>query len=287
MEPLPLNTRRFYATLFFVLFVLILPIVALYASGYRFEGVGIVSTGGIFVATPVSGFSIAINGEELERSSLFTKSFFFDNLAPDSYVVQAEAVGYYPWSKTLTVEPRLVTDVSVLAVQQPLLVREVLIATSSSQVATSTIRLMSRDEHNALSLAFSATSTPVMSTTTEGVVVTLLDESRGVQLTLNEGDLSLHYNRNDAPPSSFCVRPSSCVKEFSLERSTETVTSAQFFAGGVLYSTKESGVYFVETDIRSPRLTIPVFTAPRARFTIFNNELFIESNNLLYEVSGF
>lgn len=287
MEPLSLKTRRLYATLFFVLFVLILPIVALYASGYRFEGVGIVSTGGIFVATPVSGFSIAINGEELERSSLFSKSFFFDNLAPDSYVVQAEAVGYYPWSKTLTVEPKLVTDVSVLAVQQPLLVREVVLATSSTHVATSTQRLMSRDERSALALAFSATSTPVTSTTTDGVFVTLLDESRGNTLVLKEGDLMLRYDRDDAPPSSFCVRPSSCVKEFSLERSSETVNAGQFFAGGVLYGTKESGVYFVEADIRSPRLTIPVFTAPRARFVVHNGELFIESNKIFYEVVGF
>lgn len=286
MEPLPLKTRRLYASLFFILFIIILPIAGLYASGYRLEGFALVPTGGIHLSTPASGFVISINGEEVERSSLFARSFFFDNLPPGPYVVSVASDEFYPWSKNVLVESRVVTDLASLAVRNPLIVRELVVATSSANMldsATSTIRRIPREAFTDIVSVFSATTTATSSA--PGIVP--VAESGGVSLLLVNGDLWVRWDRAAAPPSSFCSRPSSCVTTFALERGVETVTDAHFFAGGVVYRTRESGVYFTEIEVKSPRFTIPVFTAPNTVFEIVNGTLYIESDASYFEVEGF
>lgn len=293
MEPLPLKVRRLYAVFFFLIFVILLPIVALYASGYRLDGFSLVPTGGVYVAAPTSGFLISLNGEAKERSGLFSHSFFFDNLAPGSYVVQASAGGYYPWSKTLIVESGIVSDVQVIAVQQPLIVRELMIATSSAlsaESATSTMRVISAVEYRGLEAAFAATTTDQMETGREvpgGVARIVADEGAGAVLVIEEGDLFMRWDDRRAPPSSFCARPSQCDTAFALEGGEETVTDASFFAGGVLYRTEASGVYFSEADIREPRLVIPVYTEPGASYRLIGGGLYIKNEAALFEVIGF
>lgn len=286
MEPLPLTTRRLYASLFFILFIIILPIAGLYASGYRLEGFALVPTGGIHLSTPVSGLVISINGEEMERSSLFSRSFFFDNLPPGPYVVAVASDEFYPWSKNVLVESRVVTDLASLAVRNPLIVRELVIATSSVSAlesATSTVRRIPQETFRSIVSVFSATTTAT-STAQHMVPVS---ESGGVSLLLVNGDLWVRWDRAAAPPGSFCARPSSCVTTFALERGVETVTDAHFFAGGVVYRTRESGVYFTEVDVKNPRFTIPVFTAPNTMFEIVNGTLYVESDTSYFEVEGF
>lgn len=291
MEPLSLRTRRLYATSFFVLFVIILPIVGLYASGYRLSGLSLIPTGGIHLSAPVSGLVVSINGEEVDRSSLFSRSFFFDNLSPGSYVVSTASDEFYPWSKNVTVESRVVTDLAALAVRQPLLVRELVVATSSVTAsldsATSTVRRVTQGELATLVSVFSATTTASTSPSSDPEALPILAESGGVQLLIVNGDLVVRWERSSSPPSSFCLKPSSCVTVFALERGDEMVLDARFFGGGVLYSTRESGVYFSDVDVRSPRFTIPVFTAPRATFEVVNNTLYVESDESYFEVSGF
>ena len=292
MEPLSLGVRRLYALFFFAIFVIVLPIVGLYASGYRLQGFSLVPTGGVYVSAPVSGFLISLNGEASARSGLFSHSFFFDNLAPGSYVVQASADGYYPWSKTLIVESRVVSDVQVLAIQQPLIVRELIIATSSAlsaESATSTMRVISAAEYRDLGAVFAATTTAAEAATGEmpGTARVVADEGAGAVLVIEDGDLFMRWEDRRAPPSSFCARPSQCDIAFALEDGEETVTDSSFFAGGVLYRTEASGVYFSEADIRPPRLVIPVYTEPGASYRIISGNLYIENKGSLFEVVGF
>ncbi len=295
MEPLSLKTRRVYATTFFVLFLIVLPIVGLYASGYRLSGFSLVSTGGIYVTVPTSGVTLSLNGQELERSNIFSKAFFFNNLTPGSYVIQATSDEYYPWSKNLFVESGFVSDVPVPAIAQPLVVRELVVATTTAQIvqasiATSTTRAIEEERFESIVEIFLATTTAlVKESAVENNILSLtpIDKAGGVALFIEEGNLLVRWTRNSPPPSFFCTRPSSCSPLFALARSRSEVTSAQFFAGGVLYRMLGSGVYFSEVDIRIPRLTIPVFTAPDAQFKVIDNSLIVRSQEKYYEIIGF
>lgn len=298
MEPLSLGTRRLFATLFFILFIIILPVVVLYASGYRLQGFLLVTTGGIHISVPVSGAAITLNGEDIERSSLFSKAFFLDNLEPGSYVIQATLDGYYPWSKNLVVESRLVTDVSMLAVPQPLRVLELEVqtATSSAPVAdvvsssaTSTTKSVSETEFERVAASFATTTTALVptGTTTPGSKTPPADAEGGAALIIEDGDISVRWERNAPPPSSFCSRPSLCTTRFFLEHGEQTATDAHFFNGGVVYRTLESGVFFVEADIRQPRLLAPIYSKPAAEFRIMSGALYIKDGGTLYAVESF
>ena len=296
MDPLSLKTRRVYATLSFVAFIIILPIVALYASGYRLSGFALVPTGGIHVSVPVSGVSILLNGEEQERSSLLQKSFFFDTLEPGSYVVQAVSDAHYSWTKTVFVESRIVTDVSVLAVTRPVRVRELQVEKALSEAvrfeeetATTTTRVVSQDMYDAVVESFLATTTLMRNTasTTPLAVRGVSDTENNISLVVQNGDLLVRWEKDGQTPALFCMRPSVCTAQFLLEEGTETVVQAEFFAGGALYATKESGVVFTEIENRQPVFSIPLYTTPEARFSIYNGTVYIEDAGTYFEVSGF
>lgn len=296
MEPLSLKTRRLFAAFFFVLFIIILPVVVLYASGYRLQGLSLVSTGGIHISTPTSDVVIALNGEAIEHSNLFLRSFFIDNLEPGSYVIQATLDGYHPWSKTLVVESRLVTDVSMRAVPQPLRIFELIekeeessASTTPESSATSTILFLSPDELEEIADIF-ATTTPLfesIGTTTDETVLPSEDVEGGAELVIEDGNLLIRWTRSNQPPSSFCTRPSLCIGHFFLERGPHTVTDARFFGGAVLYRTLESGIFLVEADIREPRLLVNVYSTPGAEFRVIGGTLYIKDNGTFYQVERF
>lgn len=292
MEPLSLKTRRLFAVGSFFLFVLVLPVVALYASGYRLSGLSLVTTGGIHISTPISGVSIFLNGEEVDRSNLFSKSFFFDNLDPGSYVVQTSIEGYVPWSKNISVESRLVTDVAMLAVPQPFRILELVEATTTEPVAltaTSTLKYIEAAAYADFEEEFLATTTEdeIVASTSEEVAELPSDTQSGVSLYVREGDLSARWERSTPPPSIFCTKPSACVEEFFIEKGAGTVGDARFFKGGVLYRTLESGVFFSELDVRQPRLQVSVYSSPESEYRVINNTLYIKDGSQLYEVANF
>lgn len=284
MEPVSMRRRLVYLVLSVVAFMLTVPIAVFYASGYRFEDFSLVETGGVYVTTSVSDAVVSINSKEEGTTSLFVRSFYVDRLNEDWYNVQVSREGYYPWVKKLKVEPSIVTDVFAFLIPQTLSLREIHIDTKLEDVA-STTRTVSQSEYNSLVKAFTATSTlsgkPLATSTPVAT-------RAGVELFIEKGNLVARWSKDPlTTPSSFCAEPSSCVQEFFLEKGKETVKNAQFFLGGVVYATKESGVFLTENDIRPVHLVVPVYSRPGADFRIINGELIIKDGTAFYEVSGF
>lgn len=286
MKPLSRKIRFLYLALAVAAFLFIVPFSVFYASGYRFNGISFVEIGGIYISVPTGGTTVSINGKEEGVSGLFNRSFLNDNLAAGSYVVEASKEGYYPWVKKITVESRIVTDVSVFLVPQLPNIRE--IEVTEGETFASTTRSVSKSEYALLLKAFKQTATSSPSRSILHATSTPLDTRAGMELYNEKGNLIIRWMKNSTSvPSSFCVKPSSCVQEFFLEKGDGVVTNAHFFAGGVVYSTKQSGVFLVENDTRSPRLLVPLYTRPSVQFRIINGELIVKDGASLYEVSGF
>lgn len=294
MEPMSLRTRRTLAIGSFFLFIVILPVAALYASGYRLSGFSLVSTGGIHVSVPISNVEISLNGEVVERSNLFNKSFFFDNLGPGAYVVQASGEALTPWSKTLIVESQFVTDVVMTVVPQPIrFVELVPVATSTEEVATSTMKFISQETFDRIELEFIATTTEasldeeVATSTEDSILEEIIPTRGGIGLYIDGGNVRVAWERESAPPSIFCTRPSLCVGEIILEQGPETVTDASFYKNGLLYRTEESGIFFTEIDVRQPRLQVSVYASPGAEYVVTNGTLYVRDEDVIYESTEF
>lgn len=286
MKPLSRRVRFLYLAVSIIAFLFTVPLAVLYASGYRFHGLSLLETGGIYVSVPISDATVFINGKEEGTSGLFTRSFYVDNLVQGSYSVQVSREGYYPWVKKITVEPRVVTDVSAFLVPQSLVIREIKVETESD--TASTTRAVSKGEYATLLKAFTHVATSSPSSQEVGATSTPFAVRAGTELSIEEGNLIVRWTKDpQSTPSSFCIKPSSCVQEFALEKGREIVTDAKFFAGGVAYATKASGIFLAENDSRPIQLVIPLYSKPGAQFRIVNGDFIVKDGSILYDLSGF
>ncbi|KKQ61342.1 MAG: hypothetical protein US81_C0007G0022 [Parcubacteria group bacterium GW2011_GWE2_38_18] len=110
-----LTTRRFLYITFILSFLIITPLVILYANGYTFSmsKKGIVKTGMLVLNTKPESANIYLNGvpEETFLGSYFGKKIKvttpskIKNIVPGEYLVRLEIENYWPWEKKLTVHP--------------------------------------------------------------------------------------------------------------------------------------------------------------------------------------
>ena len=273
MEPLPRARRRLYLTVFSLIFVIGLPITIFYADGWRFEpGIGLVRTGGIYISVPYSDARVTINDESVGESGFLQRSFYIDDLAPAAYVVRVEREGARSWRRVLIVEPQLVTSSDAILLPEEITLTELVISGS----ATGT-RVVSDDVYASMIAAF-ATSTA--SSTLP------LDKRGGVALMLEDGDILARWTENGQPPAVFCPSPSFCESEVSVKRFGGEAVDARFFGSGVVYRTKEGGIYFAEIDIRATPISAQIYGAEKTDMRIIDGSLIIKSGEALYEVSG-
>ncbi len=97
--------RRIIFYLFLIVFIILAPLIALYARGYTFdwEKKTIVATGGIYLKTYPSKAEIYINDKLKGKTNKFIR-----RLIPKIYEIKIIKDDYHPWQKELLVEPRLV-----------------------------------------------------------------------------------------------------------------------------------------------------------------------------------
>src|SRR3989344_2639129 len=107
IAPLPFKHRRSMFFLLFILFVMVLPFLYLYATGYRFDfGNGettLVSTGGIIVGAERTGATLYVDGEQVSERRTFTRAFYAQGLTPGTHHVYVQKDGAHTWVKELPV----------------------------------------------------------------------------------------------------------------------------------------------------------------------------------------
>lgn len=113
VKPLPYKTRQRTFGLLVLLFVVLLPFLYLYATGYRYdigEPTNLVSTGGIFVAVDRTGAEIYIDGQLVRETRAFRKAFYAQSLDVGTHRVHVQKEGFNTWVKELPVSEHLVTE---------------------------------------------------------------------------------------------------------------------------------------------------------------------------------
>jgi len=258
----------------FVVFLLCLPAVMFYANGYRFEiGVGFVRTGSIIISVSEGNAVVFLNGEEIGTSGFLRRNFYVDNLAPDTYQILVLREGDHPWHRSLVVEEELVTDAQAFLVPKEILsVR--LIDSARVPLSTTTTPHATYEKYRTAFLPSKATSTPIAPTSNEVAVV-------------EDGDVFVLWVDGDTlPPSRFCRAPSTCGTLIPVEVGGQLAINAEFFDGGVVYTTKEGGVFLGEVDVRPEPLTVPLYSMRGADFRIVDGHLIVKDGTVLYEIMG-
>lgn len=113
VQPLPYKTRQRTFTLLLAIFIIALPFLYLYATGYRFDfkkPTQLISTGGLYLAVDRTGAEIYIDNELVRETRTFRKAFYAQNLDVGTHRVHVQKEGYHTWVKELPVSRHLVTE---------------------------------------------------------------------------------------------------------------------------------------------------------------------------------
>ena len=113
VKPLPYKTRQRTFGLLLTVFLVSLPFLYLYATGYRFDlekPTNLVSTGGIYLAVDRTEAEIFIDNELVRETRTFRKAFYAQNLDAGTHRVHVQKNGYHTWVKELPVSKRRVTE---------------------------------------------------------------------------------------------------------------------------------------------------------------------------------
>ncbi len=297
VQPLSHQTRQRTFLLLVLVFVVSLPFLYLYATGYRFDfqkPTNLISTGGIYVAVDIAGADIFIDGELVRETRTFRKAFYAQRLDAGTHRVHVQKDGYHTWVKELPVSKRLVTEaeafnlplvpqVRVIApfvsatgtpvVRTPLLTAstsEMVLATTTTATSTFTKNL----EYTRLIENFIATSTEVKESTKEQIK-DIFTTSTTTEAAVAESTSTIVYNGVElarAGSEVFATWVGSfeqmpyyyCAPDFP---AYSTSSPADILPGEVIPTPEEEEV-IPEEGIMGPVQTIPEDTVCDARIRI-------------------
>jgi hypothetical protein len=113
VKPLPYKTRQRTFGLLILVFLVSLPFLYLYATGYRLDyrkPTNLVSTGGIYLAVNQEDVEIYIDDVLSRELRSFRKAYYAQSLDAGTHRVHVQKEGYHTWVKELPVSKHLVTE---------------------------------------------------------------------------------------------------------------------------------------------------------------------------------
>lgn len=106
--------RRTLLFIFFILFIFLGVSTVFYADGWRIDwnSFRLSRIGGIYVKTYPSRADIFLDGKSIKRGfGLFDSGVLINSLFPKKYVLEIKKENYFPWRRSIVVEPALVSEV--------------------------------------------------------------------------------------------------------------------------------------------------------------------------------
>lgn len=107
------NRQRFFWLLVLV-FLIALPSLIFYTTGYRIsfedDETTIVTTGGIYVTTDNLEVDVYLDEEQVERPRLFRSAYYIQNIEAGQHRVVVQSPGLHTWVKELPVDSHIVIE---------------------------------------------------------------------------------------------------------------------------------------------------------------------------------
>jgi hypothetical protein len=144
-----------------VFFCLGTPIVILFSQGYRFDWKqkAVVQTGAIHLKSNPSQVTITLNGKlkRIKPSRFLYSGAIFKNLLPGNYQVAVTNPDFQTWTKTMTVQPTLVSKATRISLPYSSPLTQTLFSSTSTRLTLAwqnkEILLLSENKKNIFSLS--------------------------------------------------------------------------------------------------------------------------------------
>jgi hypothetical protein len=103
------NRKRIYLLGLFAIFIVVIPVLILYSSGYRLDSrFRLVKTGGIYLVNNESDIIVRLDQKTVKKAGMFDKNILIRELTPRTYYMVVEKAGYRKWKKRINVEEQKV-----------------------------------------------------------------------------------------------------------------------------------------------------------------------------------
>lgn len=293
-RPIHRKKRFFIALIFIILFIVLIPVIVLYSTGYRLgEDFALTSTGGMYVFYPESGAEVYLDGELSDQTSLFERGIFIDDLEPAVFAVEVRKAGYQPWRKSIEVSEKRVAEA------YPFLVPTI-ISTSSvprfiklASGATVTNSLYA-DVAKLFATSTASTTPALLKTLAVSTTTSIVASSTGIARKDIEISIEGRNDKKsivaswkggrDSTPFYFCeADQSSCVS--TLVVAEGNIGTVDFYPGRndvILYSTNDA-LYVTELDKRPEQNTRKLLSG-NLDFKEDDDRVFIREKNAYYEL---
>ncbi len=295
------KARRMYFIAFAVLFIALIPVIVLYAMGYRIDrGVDgvwkVVETGGISLSEVPKNAEVYFEYQKQKPESLLNKSFFVQDLTPRSYLVVVARDGYWSWAKHLPVYEKRVTHASPFLIpKKPTLVpvQEFIIDRSITDGVFSFFQSTSTQEENPDYkdvVELFATSTPGTYDMNRLVYKDISLWKSGKSLFadwVGERKSIPEFLCSDTVVLRSGTTTLDCGLPIEFAKITKPPLRLDFFPERndvVIYSTAD-GIFVHEIDRRPDQNIQPLFTGPDVDFRIDNETIYLKNKDQYFEVS--
>lgn len=272
--------KKFRLIILTAIFIMISPIVILYATGDILgSGWSLLKTGGIYVAGAPAGSDIFMNSKKIDTTSFFNKNIFIKNLRKGTYSISVKKNGYYTWSKKLVVTDSLVSDANVFMLPTESDLRRVLryLDTKSGE-ATSTWTNEKNPEYIDISDLF--LKKPVWGTKTNPI----MDGKIGLWI---EGTIiySKWFGNSDLAPRYFC-EIDNCTKTIQVIDIGYKPTRINLLPeySGVVVIASGSRVYAIQIEKNPQKISQTIYRGDSPDFRISNGSLYIKDGLYIAEV---
>lgn len=274
MSPLSARRRRIYFALLCLVFLAGIPILSLYATGYRLDdSLKIFRTGGIFVRAEYSGSEVLLDGEPYKRTSIINRHILVDNLRTGSYNIEVQKDGYQDWSHTLFVTPELVsqTDVFMLPKEIPLLNIPLEIAVDTADT-TKNVASSTNPEYTEALGYFTATTTAPIDDYLYATSTRLRSDRGHVRLEKIESTLYAFWTGTTENAPYFFCDENECVKVLTVTEG-KGLGSFELYPGrsDVVMVANQDGIYAYQIDARGNLSPQTVYTGDATDFRITDN----------------
>ena len=288
--------RKLKLIIFFLIFIIVSPIIVLYANGDILgTGWSLFKTGGIYISGAPVGSEIFLNSKLKNTTSFFNRNILIKSLRPNKYEISVKKDGYNFWMKKIEVIDSIVSDANVFILPEKVESREIpRYLLPSSGIPTSMLTKKKNQEYVDVLDLFKA-KLPIISKSSMSSSSLALKKSFGANNSLiMNGDTGLWqegnsifagwFGRTDSAPKYFCG-VSNCKEKTKVFDFNSEPRKIDFLPGydGVAIISIENEIIALQIENNPEKTPQIIYKGNNPDFKIIEGYIYIKDGNFLAE----
>lgn len=288
--------KKIRLLIFFLIFIIISPLLVLYANGDIFgDGWSLLKTGGIYINSAPINSEIYINSKTKNNTSFFERDLLVKNLKPGIYEVMVKKEGYNTWFKKINVFNNLVSDANVFMLPQKIDIRDIPKENLSDfNKGTTTIKIKEpNEEYKYISNFFWDDSNLKNKKTASS---TFLNKNLGTKESpVMSGKVGLWkdktkifvswYGKTESAPKYFCSN-NNCLDTIAVSSFDKEPTKIDFLIGydDILIISLDDKVFAIQIEDNPNKVIQLLYEGKKPDFRIIGGTIYVKDGDIVSEI---